>query len=135
MQYWTEYHGHEPDIRKNIDNTIYTFDIETTSYLILDNKLVNAFDYLKLSEDERDRANAQACMYVWQFSVNDQVYYGRTWQEFKCFLDRIEENCDKEKFVFVHNLSFEFQFLCGQFKFKEVLARKSRKVMGCKFED
>ncbi|MBQ9011137.1 MAG: hypothetical protein IJ093_00615 [Bacilli bacterium] len=135
MQYWTEYHGHEPDIRKNIDNTIYTFDIETTSYLILDNKLVNAFDYLKLSEDERDRANAQACMYVWQFSVNDQVYYGRTWQEFKSFLDRIEENCDKEKFVFVHNLSFEFQFLSGQFKFKEVLARKSRKVMGCKFED
>ena len=135
MQYWTEYHGHEPDIRKNIDNTIYTFDIETTSYLILDNKLVNAFDYLKLSEDERERANPQACMYVWQFSVNDQVYYGRTWQEFKIFLDRIEENCDKEKFVFVHNLSFEFQFLCGQFKFKEVLARKSRKVMGAKFED
>lgn len=135
MLYWSEYHGHEPDIRKNIDNTIYTFDIETTSYLILDGKLVNAFDYLKLSEDERERSEAQACMYIWQFSVNDQVYYGRTWQEFKIFLDRIEENCDKEKFVFVHNLSFEFQFLCGQFKFKEVLARKSRKVMGAKFED
>ena len=135
MLYWSEYHGHEPDIRKNIDNTIYTFDIETTSYLILDGKLVNAFDYLKLSEDERERSEAQACMYIWQFSINDQVYYGRTWQEFKIFLDRIEENCDKEKFVFVHNLSFEFQFLCGHFKFKEVLARKSRKVMGAKFED
>ena len=135
MLYWTEYQGHEPDIIKNIDNTIYTFDIETTSYLILDGKIVNAFDYLKLSEDERERSEAQACMYVWQFSINDRVYYGRTWQEFRLFLNRLEENCDKEKYVFVHNLSFEFQFLCGEFRFEEVMARKSRKVMSCKFED
>jgi hypothetical protein len=135
MKYWSEYHGHEPDIIKNIDNTIYTFDIETTSYLILDGKQVNAFDYLNLSEDEREVSIAQACMYIWQFSINEDVYYGRTWQEFKCFLDRLEENCNKKKFVFVHNLSFEFQFLCGQFKFVDVMARKSRKVMSCKFED
>lgn len=135
MDHWSNYHGHDAEIIKNFDNTIYTFDIETTSYLILGGKQVNAFDYLNLSEEEREESIAQACMYIWQFSINDHVYYGRTWQEFKLFLDRLEENCDKEKFVFVHNLSFEFQFLSGQFKIVDVMARKSRKVMSCKFAD
>ena len=36
MKKWIEYEGHLVDIkgqRKQYDNTIYTFDIETTSYL------------------------------------------------------------------------------------------------------
>ena len=40
MQYWELYKGHSPDIRgtrKKFDNTIYTFDIETTSYIIYNN--------------------------------------------------------------------------------------------------
>ena len=49
-------------------------------------------------------------------------------------LDRIEANCHYKKYVFIHNLSFEFQFLKCHFKFVDVLARKSRKVMRCRFE-
>lgn len=73
-------------------------------------------------------------MYIWTFSVNDAVYYGRTWEEFEEMLDRIEANCHFKKYIFIHNLSFEFQFLKGHFKFVDVLARKSRKVMRCRFE-
>ena len=135
MKYWTEYNGHDPEIIKKIDNTIYTFDIETTSYLMLDDQQVNGVDYLELDENARERAVAQSCMYIWQFSINSDVYYGRTWLEFKLFLNRLEENCDKMKYVFVHNLSFEFQFLCSVFKFEKVMARKSRKVMTCKMAD
>ena len=45
MRYWKDYKGHDVDIlgkTKKIDNTIYTFDIETTSYLILDGEVINA---------------------------------------------------------------------------------------------
>lgn len=135
MKYWSEYRGHDCDIKGKIDNTIYTFDIETTSYLILDGKQVPAEDYLSLDEDQRESALPAACMYIWQFSINADVYYGRTWQEFRLFLDRLEENCDKKKFIFVHNLSFEFQFFCSQLKIKAVMSRKSRKVMSCDLAD
>ena len=106
MKYWTDYSGHEVDIlgkKKKIDNTIYTFDIETTSYLVLDGKVISARDYPKLSDEEQEACTKQACMYVWQFSINDQVYYGRTWKEFVSFLDLLEANDDTRKLVFVHN--------------------------------
>ena len=135
MKYWTEYQGHECDTYRNIDNTIYTFDIETSSYLLLDGEIIPASDYLKLSEDERERSEPQANMYIWQFSINQDVYYGRYWWEFKIFLNRLELNCNKKKYVFVHNLSFEFQFFCTQLHIKKVMSRKSRKVMACELKD
>lgn len=60
---------------------------------------------------------------------------GRTWQEFKKFLDKLERYIPEKKIIFIHNLSFEFQFLKGVFNFTDVLARKSHKVMRCSFED
>lgn len=135
MKYWSEYRGHDCDIQGKIDNTIYTFDIETTSYLILDGEQIPAEDYLKLDEDQREDSLPMACMYIWQFSINDTVYYGRTWNEFRLFLDRLEDNCDKQKYIFVHNLSFEFQFFCQQLNIKSVMSRKSRKVMSCELAD
>lgn len=138
MKYWTEYKGHEVDIlgqKKKIDNTIYTFDIETTSYLILDDKIISARDYQLLSEDEQKSCVKQACMYVWQFSINDQVYYGRTWGEFKLFLNRLELNDNTKKIVFVHNLAFEFQALWSVLRIKDVMSRKTRKLIKCELED
>ena len=136
MEYWTEYQGHIPDIqgkRKKFDNTIYTFDIETTSYLILNNKQIPALDYLKLSKQEQQECIFMSNMYIWMFSVNEKVYYGRTWSELKQLLLRIEFwGTDVKKYVFVHNLAYEFQFMRNAFKIKNVFARKSRKPI--KFE-
>ena len=136
MIHWSEYHGHEIDVvSKKVDNTIYTFDIESTSYLILNGEIISASEYLNLNEEDREKALPCACMYIWQFSINETVYYGRTWEEFKSFLDRLEENCDLKKYIFVHNLSFEFQFFASQLNIKSVLSRKSRKVMSAKLAD
>ena len=136
MIHWSEYHGHEIDVvSKYVDNTIYTFDIESTSYLILNGEIISASEYLNLNEEDREKALPCACMYIWQFSINETVYYGRTWEEFKSFLDRVESNCDLKKYIFVHNLSFEFQFFSSQFKIKSVMSRKSRKVMSAKLLD
>lgn len=138
MLYYTEYNGHNVDVvgsRKKIDNTIYSFDIETTSYLILDGKQVSGIEYQNLTKEEQERSEFRSCMYIWMFSINDVVYYGRTWKEFKKFLNRLEMYSKEKKIVFIHNLSFEFQFLKGVFNFTDVMARKSHKVMRCFFED
>lgn len=138
MLKWTQYNGHDSDIqgkKKKVDNTVYTFDIETTSYIILDGKQVGIDKYLDLDDKARDRSIFSACMYVWQFGINDTVYYGRTWEDFKEFLDKIEDNTPEHKYIFVHNLSFEFQFLRSHFRIKSVMSRKSRKVIRCDLLD
>ena len=41
MEYWTKYNGHNFNVlgkRKKYDDTIYTFDIETSSFIIFNNK-------------------------------------------------------------------------------------------------
>jgi len=138
MLYWDKYIKHNPKIegkRKKIDNTVYTFDIETTSYLILDGKQLSATEYLNLTKDERERAEYRTCMYIWMLGIDDVVYYGRYWDELKLFLSEININVPERKIIFVHNLAFEFQFLKSQFHFQEVTARKSHKVMTALMRD
>ena len=84
MIYWKNYQGHKLDIigkKVQIDKNIYTFDIETTSYLILDGKQLSTDKYLELDKKEQERCEFYSTMFIWQFSINDVVYYGRTWQE------------------------------------------------------
>ena len=135
MKYWAEYNGHESECIKKLDNTIYTFDIETTSFIKLGDKILPAVEWENFTEDEKESAVPMSTMYIWQFSINDTVYYGRTWDEFRQFLDRLENNCNLRKIVFVHNLSFEFQFFRSQLNIKSVISRKSRRVMECELKD
>lgn len=136
MLYWTEYRGHDSSIIDNkLDNNIYSFDIETTSYLDLRGQLVPAVEYLNLSDQDKQDAIPKSCMYIWMFSINDTVYYGRTWEEFRLFLERLDSAVPEKKYVFVHNLSFEFQFICTQIRIESVMSRKSRKVMGAILKD
>ena len=134
MKHWKEYRGHEKDIsgKKNkFDKNIYSFDIETTSYFILNGKQFPAIEYDNLSKEEKEDSIPMACMYIWMFSINEQVYYGRTWDELYLFWEKVDLAVPERKIVFVHNLSFEFQFLRTRFNFHDVMARKSRHVMRC----
>ena len=134
MLYWDKYNGkgHEPNIkgnRKYYDTNIYTFDIETSSYYILDGKVYPAIRYDDLSDKEKQRAIKRSHMYIWMFGINDIVYYGRTWDELKLFLKRLDDHISDRKYVFIHNLAFEFQYLKSNFHFDDVSARKSHKVI------
>ena len=135
MIYYKDYKLHKYKIDKNYDSTIYTFDIETTSYLILDGKIYSNIDYLNLSEDDKKRSIKQANMYIWMLGVNDTIYYGRTWDELVEFISYLDELIDAKKMIFVHNLGFEFQFLKSVFKIESVMARKSRRPMAVKLLD
>ena len=134
MLYWDKYNGkgHEPNIkgnRKYYDTNIYTFDIETSSYYILDGKVYPAVKYDNLSDKEKQRAIKRSHMYIWMFGINDIVYFGRTWDELKLFLKRLDDHIGDRKYVFIHNLAFEFQYLKSNFHFDDVQARKSHKVI------
>ena len=77
----------------------------------------------------------QSLMYVWQFAITEKcVVMGRTWDEFKYFLSQLTANLPDDTsnlIIFVHNLSYEFQFLSGIFPFQksDVFAVNSRKVL------
>lgn len=134
MLYWDKFkeENHKPDIkgkRKFYDNNIYTFDIETSSYYILDDKIYPAITYDELSEKDKKRCSKRSHMYIWMFGINDIVYYGRTWDELREFLRILDNHIGDLKYVFIHNLAFEFQYLKSNFHFSEVQARKSHKVI------
>lgn len=138
MKYWTCYNGHTTDIRgknKKFDNTIYTFDIETSSYIEYEGKVYEPREYESFDETKKHNCIKRSCMYIWQFGINDTVYYGRTWDEFLSFISKLEMYAPYPKIVFVHNLSFEFQYLKSYFAFSDVSARKSHKVMSAILRD
>lgn len=93
--------------------------------------IIAAFDIETTNDDE----SCQAFMYVWQAQLNDVTVMGRTWEEFRTFLGRIAERLKENEYIviFVHNLSFEFQFLRGIYDFsqEEVFAMEPRKVLKC----
>lgn len=100
--------------KKNYKNLVCAFDIETT----------------RIKEIE------QSVMYIWQFQVDEKVtVIGRTWDEFRHFMQQITEYLNDMEYivVYVHNLSFEFQFLSGIYPFskEEVFALDKRKVCKC----
>lgn len=81
------------------------FDIETTSMQVGDAKVAH--------------------MYIWMIGIghNNGVYYGRTWEEFveTCELisDTFGLNERRRIVVYVHNLSYEFQFMRKYLEWEE----------------
>lgn len=80
----------------------------------------------------------QSFMYVWQFQLGEYTIVGRTWEEFKTLVQRIKEAIKpKERLIcYVHNLSFEFQFLRGIYTFtkEEVFCMDRRKIARCEMD-
>lgn len=78
----------------------------------------------------------QSIMYVWMFQIGGgETIVGRTWGEFFQLLQRLRNELENNVFlvIYVHNLSYEFQFLRGVYDFhpEEVFAVDSRKVLKC----
>jgi hypothetical protein len=98
-------------------NLICAFDIETT----------------RLKEIE------QSIMYIWQFGIMYEngeidVIIGRTWEEFEELLSTIKGEYNLGIVpIFVHNLSYEFQFLRSIYHFSkdEVFCVKNRRILKC----
>lgn len=84
------------------------FDIETT----------NIYKRIKSGKHKGKIDSSEtpfAYMYHWQFCLGYRVVFGRDWKEFISMLNMIERDMNLSEslrlVVYVHNLSFEFQFM------------------------
>ena len=78
----------------------------------------------------------QSIMYIWQWQFGEEcTVIGRTWEEFTELQKQIKDYLPSGYWlvVYVHNLSYEFQYLKGVYRFTqdEVFAIASRKVLKC----
>lgn len=109
--------------RKKCDKTIFrdcmcAFDIETTSAPEIE----------------------QSFMYVWQFAIlhQDNIWYvvGRTWEEFVELIESINDS-HLTLLIWVHNLSYEFQFMRHWLDFppENVFCIRSRKILKASYKN
>lgn len=78
----------------------------------------------------------QSAMYIWQWQFGeDYTVIGRTWDEFLDLQNRVRLALPADHWlvVYVHNLSYEFQFLKGIYQFTpdDIFAVASRKLIKC----
>lgn len=110
--------------RKHYYDVACAFDIETTTMRETEcNVLHKDFGF----------------MYIWQFCIEGVTVTGRTWEEYRNFIDRLKETMSVDwrcrLVVYVHNLQFEFQFMRNFFKVEKVFARSKRDVVYAIMED
>ena len=88
---------------------ICSFDIETSSFVLGEHKC--------------------ATMYSWQFGINGKCFVGRSWESFKVCMDRLIDyygiNDNRRIVIYVHNLSYEFQWILRRFNWVSVFAREA----------
>lgn len=93
----------------NYRDVICTFDIETSAIL---------------------KPAPLAFLYHWQFCIAGNVAFGRDWETFKSLLFRVASfyNVSRETrlAVYVHNLSYEWQFMKDFFEWDSVFLTKER---------
>lgn len=88
-----------------------------------------AFD-IEVSSFYQD-GEKRACMYVWQFGILNWVTYGRTWDEYKAFIQVLSTilnlNSQKRLVVYIHNFAYEFQFMRKRFMWDKLFFLEERK--------
>lgn len=98
---------------EKIGNVPCVFDIEASSFY----------------KDEEK----QCTMYAWVLGINGKCIRGRTWYEFIISLNKITEyyklNIEKRLIIYVHNLSYEFQWFKNYFEWEKVFATDTRKPL------
>lgn len=94
---------------------LMTFDIETSTI-------------------EKTDGTFEGYMYHWQVCIDGYVCFGSSWNEFLTFLrkmNRALKNYDKKRKLvcFIHNFSYEFQFIKSWIKLTDVFAIDKRKPL------
>lgn len=77
-----------------------------------------------------DNDEKRAVMYAWVLGVNGVVTVGRTWEEFEDLYSLMLDILDTENvmlIIYVHNLSYDFQFMRKHFEWDNVFSLEKRK--------
>lgn len=108
--------------KKYYYNVSCSFDIETSSFYIDDKNNITT-----------DKLNGRKCsnMYIWQFAINDNIIYSRFWTDFLRLIEKLENKLNTSEnlrlIIYVHNLSYEFQYIYKMFNWSSVFAITERK--------
>ena len=93
-------------------NMPVSFDIETSSFI-------------------SEYSEKAAIMYIWTLGINGYCFIGRTWEEFikaiKDISDYLSLSIEKRLIIYVHNLSYEFQFIRKRLNWYKVFSIDVRK--------
>lgn len=114
-----EKYGKERKVIEYLNKSI-AWDTETTSCYFEDKKV--------------------AWMYVWAVMDDEGFKHGRTWDEFKDWINdikiRYNLNENRRCIVYCHNLPFDFSFIPWNiFSIKDVFATKEHKIVKCIIDD
>lgn len=94
-------------------NLSCSFDIETSSFYI---------------DGEKN-----ACMYAFVIGINGKCYIGRTWDDFRHAIDVLHNfyrtSAENLLTIYVHNLSYEFEFIRNMFTWERIFALAPREVV------
>lgn len=125
-------------IKEYYSEVIFTFDCETTSYFVKENKEVMMFDKYKDSEYYKGMKK-QGELYIWMIGINKNVYYGRTISELSDFMKKIQmalllnSGLRLKAIFYIHNLSFDFQFIMNALGTNfDIFAKESRGILTAK---
>lgn len=114
-----------------LSNVASVFDIEASSFYKNKNTGKTVFD--RPSETDAKNWDKCACMYAWVFGINGKCIRGRTWEEFENALNicikKYSLNLNKRLIIYIHNLSYEFQWIKHRFKWHKVFSVESRKPL------
>ena len=127
---FTTYYYKTPRRADIVNDDIMCFDIETSSGFLHKDKF-DIEPYTGKPQEYYRECKKFALCYIWQFSINENVFYGRTLEDFADFLHELEFYEPHKKIIYVHNLAFEFAFLINVLKFDYVFARDKRKPIFC----
>lgn len=108
---------------KYICDDIMCFDTEATNGFIINDKVVQ-FNYD--NPEPYKECEKHSLVYFWSFAINENIYIGRELYDFLDLIRDLHNNCPFYKIIYIHNLSYDFNFLLNIFKFDSVFARKSR---------
>ncbi len=80
-----------------------------------------------------DKGEKVAIMYEWTLCLDGLVMIGRNWKDYIKVMNKISNyldlNDDKRLVIYVHNLGYEFQFLCKRFSWLSIFSLEKRKPL------
>lgn len=122
------------NIERGYDQTVYTFDIETSAgYIFPGSDVAQPFDFSK-SPEEYAKAEKVGLCYEWQFGIGDHYFYGRELRDFLQIL-KIMDALPGKKIIWVHNLGFEQTFLQNLFQPQKLFARRPHHIIYLEYSD
>ena len=71
----------------------------------------------------------QNIMYIWMFQIGEKTLIGRTWDEFRRLVKEIQDRVKYTLVVFIHNLSYEHEYLKSVLDLEDVFSLDERKIL------